>query len=94
MAKSKSIYSREYGVFLDLLREEREAAGLTQIGLAKKLKETQTYVSKCERGERRIDTIETRKFCIAIGLHYPAFAAKLEAAIEQKAAAKKPAARR
>jgi len=94
MAKSKTIYSREYGVFLELLRAEREAAGLTQIDLAKKLKETQTYVSKCERGERRIDTIEARKFCIAIGLQYPAFAEKLDAAIEREAGAKKPTGRR
>jgi len=89
MVQSKSIYSRDYGVFLDLLRAERLAAGLTQIDLAKKLKETQTYVSKCERGERRLDTIETRRFCIAIGTGYPEFAAKLDAAIQQSSSTKK-----
>ncbi|MBB6143711.1 transcriptional regulator with XRE-family HTH domain [Silvibacterium bohemicum] len=94
MAQSKSIYSREYGVFLDLLRAERLAARMTQIDLAKKLKETQTFVSKCERGERRLDMIETRRFCIAIGANYPEFAAKLDAAIEQSAAAKRIAPRR
>jgi ribosome-binding protein aMBF1 (putative translation factor) len=81
-------------IFQERLRAEREAAGLTQIDLAKKLKETHTYVSKCERGERHIDTIEARKFCIAIGLEYPTFAVKLDAAIERQAAAKKLATRR
>ena len=70
-------------MFLELLLAEREAAGLTQ-----------TYVSNCERGERRIDTIEAGIFCIPIGLQYPTFAAKIDAAIEREAAAKKQATRR
>jgi transcriptional regulator with XRE-family HTH domain len=81
-------------VFLKLLRAERRAAGLTQKELAKKLKETQAFVSKCERGERRLDTIETRRFCIAMGGHYSVFVAKLETAIEESVPSKKLAARR
>ncbi len=91
MAQSKSIYTREYGVFLDLLRAERLAAGMTQVDLAKRLKETQTYVSKCERGERRLDMIETRRFCIAMGSHYPEFVARLDPAIEQSVATQRHA---
>src|ERR1039458_10513355 len=54
----KSIHSTRYAVFLKVLREARERAGLTQVQLARKIGETQTFVSKCERGERRVDRSE------------------------------------
>jgi transcriptional regulator with XRE-family HTH domain len=63
----KSIYSKRYGTFLKLLKKARQDAGLTQIQLARKIGETQTLVSKCERGERRVDVIELRIFCRACG---------------------------
>ena len=59
----KSIYSETYAVFLVLLRETREKAGITQVELSEQLGETQSFVSKCERGERRIDIAELREFC-------------------------------
>lgn len=62
----KSINSQTYAIFLDHLRETREKAGITQEELAERLGETQSFVSKCERGERRIDIAELREFCIAI----------------------------
>ncbi len=55
----KSIHSVRYAVFLKVLRKSRQDAGLSQVQLAKMLGETQTFVSKCERGERRLDVIET-----------------------------------
>lgn len=63
----KSISSQAYARFLDCLREMRETAGLTQAGLADRLRQTQSFVSKCERGERRLDLVELRQFCIAAG---------------------------
>ena len=74
----KSIHSAGYTVFLKVLREERERAGLTQVQLARKIRETQTFVSKCERGERRIDVIELRTFCRAFGLSLKQFVSALE----------------
>jgi len=62
----KSINSQTYAIFLEHLRETREKAGITQEELAERLGETQSFVSKCERGERRIDIAELREFCIAI----------------------------
>ena len=62
----KSINSQTYAIFLKHLRETREKAGITQEELAERLGETQSFVSKCERGERRIDIAELREFCIAI----------------------------
>lgn len=64
----KSIHSNDYAVFLQLLRSARELAGLTQEEVAAKLNETQSFVSKCERGERRLDIVETRLWCLALGL--------------------------
>jgi hypothetical protein len=49
------LFPARYAVFLQTLKAAREKAGLTQAQLAKRLGETQTFVSKCERGERRID---------------------------------------
>lgn len=64
----KSIHSREYLLFLKLLRHTREQAGLTQIALAENLGSTQTFVSKCERGERRLDLVEVFAWCEAVGV--------------------------
>ncbi len=74
----KSIHSAQYAIFLRLLREKRQRAGLTQAQLARKVRETQTFVSKCERGERRIDLIELRTFCKACGMSLKQFVAALE----------------
>ena len=79
----KSIHSAHYAVFLNVLREARERAGLTQVQLARKIGETQTFVSKCERGERRIDVVELRTFCQAFGLTMNQFIAALERAIRR-----------
>jgi predicted transcriptional regulator len=42
----KSIHSGRYAIFLKVLREMRERAGLTQVQLARNIGETQTFVSK------------------------------------------------
>lgn len=64
----KSLHSKEYRLLLDMLRAAREKAGLTQEDLALKLSATQSFVSKCERGERRLDVIELRYWCAALGV--------------------------
>lgn len=51
-----------YHAFLLLLRKAREEAGLLQEQAADRLNRTQSYVSKCERGERRVDVIELAEF--------------------------------
>lgn len=64
----KTIHSKEYCLFLTLLRSAREQAGLTQADVAEKLGESQSFISKCERGERRIDVVELRTWCSALGV--------------------------
>ncbi len=53
-----------YRFMLKRLRRAREAAGLTQVQVAKKLGRPQSYVTKCELGERRIDPIELQQFAV------------------------------
>jgi transcriptional regulator with XRE-family HTH domain len=74
----KSIHSTEYEALLALLRETRETAGVTQVQLAERIDETQSQVSKLERGEVRIDLIELRTILVALGTDLPAFVLKLE----------------
>ncbi|MEH1967862.1 helix-turn-helix domain-containing protein [Nostoc sp.] len=54
----KSVFSEEYNRFRQLLIEARKTAKLTQAELSAKLELPQSYVSKYERGERRLDVIE------------------------------------
>jgi transcriptional regulator with XRE-family HTH domain len=63
----KATYEQKYENFKKLLRQERKAAGLTQAELAKKLRRPQSYVSKYERGERRLDVIEYLDIAQKIG---------------------------
>jgi transcriptional regulator with XRE-family HTH domain len=53
-----SLHSAHYQVFRDLLIEARERAGLTQVQVAELLDKPQSFVSKYERGERRLDFTE------------------------------------
>jgi transcriptional regulator with XRE-family HTH domain len=79
----KSIHSTGYAIFLKVLKKTRENAGLTQTQLAEKIGETQTFISKCERGERRIDVVELRTFCSAFGVSLKQFIAVLERSIRR-----------
>ena len=58
----KSVHKAEYRRFLKRLRQARIDAGLSQTAVAKKLKRQQTYVSKAELGERRLDVLEVQEF--------------------------------
>lgn len=62
----KSLREQMYVAFTSLLRDERKKAGLTQAMLAKKLRRPQSYVSKYERGDRRLDVIEFIEIARAI----------------------------
>lgn len=74
----KSIHSAQYTSFLNLLKTARIERNITQVQLAQKLGETQVFVSKCERGERRLDIIETVRWCHALGISLVELAQQLE----------------
>ena len=74
----KSIYSDEYTKFLDHLKQTRKKASVTQEQLAKSIGQNQSFVSKVERGERRLDLVELRAFCNALGVDFPSFVSQLD----------------
>lgn len=81
---SKSIYTADQATLQQLLRETRKVTGLKQEELARKLGRPQSYVSKYEGGERRLDILELRQVCLALGTSLRSFVQKLERRIAQK----------
>lgn len=64
----KSVFTDEYERFLRLLIDARKAAGITQQALAHTLNKPQSFVSKYERRERRLDVVEFLLVARAIGI--------------------------
>jgi len=64
----KSIFSPEQQALQRVLRQLRLGADLRQEDLADLLQEPQSFVSKYESGERRLDLIELRQVCQAVGV--------------------------
>lgn len=73
----RSLFTKRYSRFRLLLVEARKHAGLTQSDLAKRLSRPQSFVSKFERGERRLDVIEFLDIALAIGISAPDVLKKL-----------------
>ena len=80
----KTIYSSEYDAVVRLLRAARKTARITQVELAERLGLTQSLVSKMERGDRRLDIIEVRTMCRAIGISFPEFVNQLERKLSKR----------
>lgn len=57
----KSIYSNDYNYLTKQLRIARIEAGLNQKEVASKLNKTQSYLSKIESGQLRIDVIQLKE---------------------------------
>lgn len=74
----KSVFTEEYTKFVSILIEARKTAGLTQQELAIKLKRPQSFVSKYERAERRLDVIEFLQVAKNLGLSAPSIISDLE----------------
>ncbi|WP_295218002.1 helix-turn-helix domain-containing protein [uncultured Brevundimonas sp.] len=66
---TKSVFSDRYNRLLAAMAEARREAGVTQAQLAAILGKPQSYVSKIERGERRIDVVEFLELLEALGVH-------------------------
>ncbi|MCU1336352.1 MAG: putative transcriptional regulator [Bryobacterales bacterium] len=73
----KSIFTPTYGQFRRLLVEAREQCGLTQTEVARKLSKPQSFVSKFERGERRLDLVEFLEIARALEIDPLKFIRKL-----------------
>lgn len=79
----KTIHSSQYVVFLQLLKQARLDAELSQVQLAERLETTQVFISKCERGERRLDFIETKSWLDALGVTFTEFVQSFEMALDR-----------
>ena len=77
-AVKKNIRLNQQKLLLVLLRGARVEAGLTQSKLATRLGTDQTFISKYESGERRLDILELREVCQVIGLDFVAFIRRLD----------------
>lgn len=58
----------QYEIFCHLLVEARQKKGFKQSDLAGKLGRHQSYISKYETGERRLDVIEFLDVCYALSI--------------------------
>lgn len=74
----KTLYNSGQQRFRELLRELRITAGLRQQDVANLIGEPQSFVSKYESGERRLDVLELREVCRALGCTLSSFVTRLE----------------
>ena len=58
----KTIYSKEYKHLVEQIKKARKEADFDQKKVAKSLGRTQSYVSKVESGQVRIDIIQLKEF--------------------------------
>jgi transcriptional regulator with XRE-family HTH domain len=79
----KEIYIAQRGRLVSLLREMRIEAGMTQIDLAAHIEKDQGYVSRYESGQKKLDVLEVREICQAIGITLEEFVKRLEGVLKQ-----------
>jgi transcriptional regulator with XRE-family HTH domain len=60
-------YHKAYKRFLARLIQARRDAGLTQVAVAKRLGKANSFLSKCELGERRVDFVELQQLAKIYG---------------------------
>ena len=65
---ANSTFNADYQLLLEVLRKHRDDAELTQVELAERLGTTQGFISKCERGSRRIDVVELVEIAEALNV--------------------------
>ncbi len=90
---AKSVYTREYQLFLEHLRATREASGLTLREVAARLNRSHSYVAKCEHGHNRVDVAQLYEFCRVYGVKFSKFTSDLEKLVENEKTAKVKAAK-
>jgi transcriptional regulator with XRE-family HTH domain len=74
---TRSTHHPRYLAFLEALRAERKTNGITQVQVAAALGNRQTFVSKLENGDRRLDVVELLEYLEAIGSDPTVFVSKL-----------------
>ncbi|MFN0050228.1 MAG: helix-turn-helix domain-containing protein [Cytophagales bacterium] len=77
----KSLNKKEHNILIEQLYRLRMSSGLRQFDLAHKLNVPQSFISKIESGERRIDIIELREICNALDSNLEEFIIEFEKAL-------------
>ena len=75
---NKSIHSKLYHRIIARLRAKREGKGLSQYQLSQILKVQQSYVSKIETCERRLDILELMNICETLGISFIDFVREID----------------
>lgn len=83
-SRVKTIHEEAYQVLVECLRRARQTAGVTQAELATRLGTDQSYVSKYERSERRLDVLELRAICRELGIGFVGFVKQFEHELGQR----------
>jgi len=81
---TKNTYTAQQQCLQALLRQVRQEAGMRQVDLATRLGQHQSYVSKYESGERRLDVLELRQVCQVLGISLTDLILKFEALCETR----------
>lgn len=82
--KMKSIHGEEYNILIERLRSIRKSLNITQVELSIRLGSDQSYISKYERCERRLDIIEVRSICLVLGITLQDFIKDFEKTLESR----------
>ena len=77
------IGTQDHQVFRALLKEIRTRAGVRQVDIAERMGVPQSRISKYELGERRLDVLELRDICAALGVSLTDFVRKLESRLDR-----------
>jgi transcriptional regulator with XRE-family HTH domain len=78
----KSLYTAAQARLCDLLRQVRLGAGMQQRELAERLGKPQSFVSRYESGQRRLDLLELRQICREVGVSLPEFVERWERSLQ------------
>lgn len=62
------VYSEEYQLVINALKNARKARGITQAQLAEALSKPQSFIAKVENGERRLDVVEFVRLARLVGV--------------------------
>lgn len=79
----KRLFAIQQKQLQTLLRQIRLDAGLRQNDLAERLGQPQSFVSKYESGERRLDILELRQICEVVGISLEEFVQRLEHSLHE-----------
>jgi transcriptional regulator with XRE-family HTH domain len=80
---TRSVFLHAYKKMLQCLIDARKASEVTQVELAERLGSHQSYVSKFESGDRRIDVVEFLQICRALNADPLAIVATIAASLDE-----------